>query len=104
MRISDWSSDVCSSDLGDSIWHFRVALALVGVGWNFMFIGGTTLLLQTYTPAEKAKTQGVNDFFVFGMVAMCSLGAGATYQIVGWTAVNLAVLPALLIEIGRAHV
>lgn len=82
---------------GDSIWHFRVALGLVGVGWNFMFIGGTTLLIQTYRPAEKAKVQGVNDFFVFGMVAVCSLGAGATYQFVGWEAINLAVIPALVI-------
>ena len=82
---------------GESIWHFRVALALVGVGWNFMFIGGTTLLIQTYAPAEKAKVQGVNDFFVFGMVALCSLGAGATYQFVGWQAINLAVIPALVL-------
>lgn len=84
---------------GDSITHLRVAMALVGLGWNFMFTGGTTLLLQTYTPAEKAKIQGINDFFVFGMVAVCSLLAGATYQTVGWAAVNLAAVPLLVMVI-----
>lgn len=81
---------------GDSIMHLRIAMALVGLGWNFMFTGGTTLLLQTYTPAEKAKVQGANDFFVFGTVAVCSLLAGGTYQSVGWAAVNLAAVPLLI--------
>ena len=85
---------------GHSLWHFRIAMALVGVGWNFMFTGGTTLLTETYTPAEKAKVQGINDFIVFGTVAMCSLAAGTTYQWVGWTAVNIAVFPALAIVLG----
>ena len=85
---------------GDSLVHLRVAMALVGVGWNFMFTAGTTLLLQTYTPAEKAKIQGINDFFVFGTVAVCSLAAGATYQAVGWAAVNLAAVPLLIAVIG----
>ncbi len=74
-------------------------MALVGVGWNFMFTAGTTLLLQTYTPAEKATIQGINDFFVFGTVAVCSLAAGATYQAVGWAAVNLAAVPLLVLVI-----
>jgi hypothetical protein len=71
-------------------------MAVVGLGWNFMFTGGTTLLLQTYTPAEKARVQGTNDFFVFGTVAVCSLLAGGTYQSVGWAAVNLAAVPLLI--------
>ncbi len=82
---------------GESITHLRIAMALVGLGWNFMFTAGTTLLLQTYTPAEKAKIQGINDFFVFGTVAVCSLAAGATYQAVGWAAVNLAAVPLLVL-------
>ena len=84
---------------GDSIMHLRIAMAVVGIGWNFMFTGGTTLLLQSYTPAEKAKTQGINDFFVFGTVAVCSLAAGATYQAVGWAAVNLAAVPLLILVV-----
>jgi predicted MFS family arabinose efflux permease len=82
---------------GDSFWHIAIAMALVGVAWNFMFTGGTTLLLETYTPAEKAKVQGINDFFVFGAVAVCSLAAGMIYQFVGWQALNVAVVAALAI-------
>lgn len=81
---------------GDSLWHLRVGMALVGLGWNFMFTAGTTLLLSTYTPAEKAKVQGVNDLFVFGTVATCSLAAGFVYQALGFFAVNLAAAPLLI--------
>ena len=81
---------------GDSLWHLRIGMALVGLGWNFMFTAGTTLLLSTYTPAEKAKVQGVNDFFVFGTVATCSLLAGVVYNAFGFIAVNLASVPLLI--------
>jgi MFS family permease len=84
---------------GDSIWHIGIAMALVGVAWNFMFTGGTTMLLETYTPAEKATIQGINDLFVFGTVAVCSLAAGALYQLVGWAALNVAVIPVLGVAI-----
>ena len=85
---------------GDTLMHLRIAMALVGVGWNFMYTAGTTLLLHTYSPAEKARTQGINDFFVFGTVAVVSLLAGGTYQTVGWAAVNLAAIPLLVLVIG----
>ena len=62
-----------------------------------MFTGGTTLLLETYRPVEKAKVQGINDLFVFGTVAICSLAAGAIYQFVGWQALNIAVVMALVV-------
>lgn len=81
---------------GDSLLHLRVGMALVGLGWNFMFTAGTTLLLSTYTPAEKAKVQGINDLFVFGTVAVCSLAAGVVYQTLGFFAVNLASAPLLV--------
>ncbi|MBS28382.1 MAG: MFS transporter [Alphaproteobacteria bacterium] len=84
---------------GDSIVHLRVGMALVGVGWNFMFTAGTTLLLTTYTPAEKAKVQGINDLFVFGTVAVCSLAAGVVYQTFGFIAVNLASAPLLVLVV-----
>jgi predicted MFS family arabinose efflux permease len=74
-------------------------MALVGLGWNFMFTAGTTLLLSTYTPAEKAKVQGVNDLFVFGTVAVCSLAAGVVYQTLGFIAVNLASAPLLVMVV-----
>ena len=84
---------------GDSLVHLRVGMALVGLGWNFMFTAGTTLLLSTYTPAEKAKVQGVNDLFVFGTVAACSLAAGVVYQTLGFFAVNLASAPLLVLVV-----
>lgn len=84
---------------GDSLVHLRVGMALVGLGWNFMFTAGTTLLLSTYTPAEKAKVQGVNDLFVFGTVAVCSLAAGVVYQTLGFFAVNMASAPLLVLVV-----
>jgi hypothetical protein len=76
--------------------HLRIGMALVGLGWNFMFTAGTTLLLSTYTSAEKAKVQGINDLFVFGTVAVCSLAAGVVYQKLGFFAVNMASAPLLV--------
>ena len=80
--------------------YFFSALALVGTGWNFLFIGGTTLLTSCYTSAEKAKVQGFNDFIVFGSAALGVLMSGATYNAFGWTAINYGVLPLILITLG----
>ena len=75
--------------------HFWLALLLLGVGWNFLFIGGTTLVTETYLPAEKAKAQGLNDFVVFGTVALTALSSGILHQWFGWTVLNYAVLPVI---------
>ncbi|HXH02153.1 MAG TPA: MFS transporter, partial [Candidatus Competibacteraceae bacterium] len=75
--------------------HFSVALMLLGMGWNFLYIGATTLLTETYAPAEKAKTQALNDCLVFGSVTLTALSAGALQQRFGWLAVNAGVLPAI---------
>ncbi len=80
--------------------YFFSGLALLGVGWNFLFIGGTTLLTQCYTPAEKAKTQGLNDFIVFGSAAIGTLMAGMTNAEFGWTAINVGVAPLILVTLG----
>ncbi|MDE0408578.1 MAG: MFS transporter, partial [Alphaproteobacteria bacterium] len=61
---------------GVQLMHFAVALFLNGVGWNFMFVGGSSLLTEVHTPAERAKLQGVNDFVVFGSIAVSSLFSG----------------------------
>ena len=82
---------------GTSLWHFWLALALLGVGWNFMFIGGTALLTRTYSETEKAKAQAFNDFVVFSTVTLSSLGAGALQYLVGWQIVNISVLPCVFI-------
>jgi len=84
---------------GITIYNFWVALFLLGVGWNFMFIGGTTLLTESYSPAEKAKTQGLNDFLVFGSVACASLSSGGLLHVFGWNAVNAGAMPFLLIAL-----
>ena len=80
---------------GVTIAHFVAALALVGIGWNFMYVGGTTLLTEAYAPAEKARTQGANDFIVFATMCVSSLASGAMVSTAGWDAVNRAVLPFL---------
>jgi MFS family permease len=84
--------------------HFLSALVLLGVGWNFAFIGGTTLLTQAYRPVEQLKVQAVNEFAVFGLVALATLSAGWLYDRFGWVTLNLAVVPlliaALIVAIG----
>ncbi|MBT3203034.1 MAG: MFS transporter [Gammaproteobacteria bacterium] len=82
---------------GTTLWHFWLALFLLGLGWNFMFIGGTTMLTKTYNEAEKAKTQALNDFTVFTTVAFASLGAGILQHQLGWIMVNISVIPFILI-------
>ncbi|MEM7056716.1 MAG: MFS transporter [Pseudomonadota bacterium] len=90
---------VCSfvSMSGITLTHFNVALGLLGIGWNFGFIGATALLTSAHTPQERARVQGLNDFLVFGLVTVASFGSGALMDSVGWTAVNVAMLPALAI-------
>lgn len=78
---------------GVSLPHFWWALLLLGAGWNFLFIGGTTLLTETYRPEEKAKVQGGNDFIVLAVQAATSLGSGALIAGTGWTAINQFALP-----------
>jgi MFS family permease len=82
---------------GVTVGHFVVGLVLVGIGWNFMYVGGTTLLTESYKPAEKARTQGVNDFIVFSIMGVSSLASGAMVSTAGWEAMNRAVLPFLAV-------
>lgn len=84
---------------GTTVTHFWIALTLLGVGWNFMFIGGTSLLTESYAPEEAAKTQGCNDFVVFSCAAASSLGAGALLHFLSWQLVNYAVIPFILMAL-----
>lgn len=77
---------------------FYVALLLLGVGWNFMFVGGTTLLAQSYTPAERAKTQGLAELMRYAATALATLGAGPLLARFGWATLNAAILPVLLLS------
>lgn len=80
---------------GVSLMHFWWALLLLGVGWNFMYIGGTTLLTETYRPEEKAKAQGSNDFIVFAVQGITSLSSGLLISRQGWETLNIFALPAV---------
>ncbi len=73
---------------GVSMPHFFVALILLGVGWNFLFIGGTALLVESYRPAEKARAQGANDFAMFCVMSISSFSSGALVSSAGWRWMN----------------
>jgi MFS family permease len=81
---------------GVDLQHFYLALIALGIGWNFSYIGATSLLGTTHTRAEQAKVQGLNDFLVLGFVAVGSFGSGALLEAFGWNAVQYAMMPALL--------
>lgn len=91
---------------GFQLMHFFGALVLLGIGWNFGFIGATTMLAGAHSPAERGRIQGINDVFVFGMVTVASFASGGlmncagTTAIAGWTAVNLAMVPFLTLAGG----
>jgi MFS family permease len=77
--------------------HFLIALALLGVGWNFIYTGATTLLTQTYRPEEKTLAQGAMDFWVYVTMAFTSLGAGALVTSRGWSWLNLGSIGLLVV-------
>jgi MFS family permease len=79
---------------GIGVAHFWVALVLLGVGWNFGFIGATALVTDCYRPEERARAQALNDALVFGCVAAASFSSGRLLDAGGWGAVNGIVLPA----------
>ncbi|MBP3126405.1 MFS transporter [Thalassospira sp. ER-Se-21-Dark] len=82
----------------DLIGNFWVSLVLLGVGWNFMFVGATTFLTENYRPSEQARVQAINEFCVFGTVAIASLSAGTIYAGSGWgTLLYSAALPVGLV-------
>ena len=81
---------------GHEVMHYWFALVLLGVGWNFLFVGGTTLLVSSYRPSERFRAQAVNDFSVFGTSALASLLAGSLLLQLGWSIVLLLAVPPLL--------
>jgi MFS family permease len=87
---------------GTTFAHFVVALALVGIGWNFVYTGATTLLTESLPPAEKARTQGANDFILFATMGVSSFSSGWLVSSAGWTWMNVAALPILAIVVAAA--
>jgi predicted MFS family arabinose efflux permease len=82
---------------GTAVWNFWVGLALLGVGWNFAFIGATTMVTECHDPHERNKVQAFNDFLVFGCMAIGSFSSGALLALFGWSAVNDMVFPVIVI-------
>src|SRR5690606_37217836 len=74
------------------------ALVLLGIGWNFLFVGGTTLLPKGYRDAERFRVQGLNDMLVFGAQATAALSAGAVLTSYGWASLVVVAIPLLILH------
>jgi MFS family permease len=84
---------------GITIAHFWITLILLGLGWNFGFIGATALVTDCYRPEERAKVQAANDFLIFGSVALASFSSGKLLSASGWESVNWLVFPPVAIAL-----
>jgi MFS family permease len=93
------SGAAVSGLLGIHFDNFAVGLVLLGLGWNFGFIGATTMLAACYEASERNKAQGLNDFLIFGTNALASLSAGTLLSALGWNSVNYAVFPLVVIAL-----
>ncbi|MDE0033595.1 MAG: MFS transporter [Deltaproteobacteria bacterium] len=82
---------------GEGVMEFWLSMLLLGVGWNFAFTGGTSLLTTSYNPAERAKTQGAMSFINYAFVAVVSLSSGALLHFFGWEWVNFSSIPLLAV-------
>jgi len=82
-----------------SVSNFVIALIALGVSWNFLFVGGTTLLTDAYRPEEKARAQGANDLMVFSTVTLTALTTGTVHHLFGWQMVNILAIPMLAIAL-----
>jgi len=87
---------------GVEIWRFTVALFVLGVGWNFMYTGATSLLTTAYRPSEKNRVQGFNDAVVFAVMVTSSLSSGALLHVQGWYTINAMSIPVVLAALGAA--
>lgn len=85
--------------MGLGEWNFRIALTMNGVGWNFLFVGATTLVTTCYRPSERGKAQALNDFLVFGTTATASFLAGFLQERLGWFPLNRASIVLILIAL-----
>jgi MFS family permease len=81
---------------GVSLWHFWIGLTLLGIGWNFAFVGATTMVTQCHRPEERNQVQAFNDFLVFGSMALGSFSSGLVLAGFGWAAVNQIVFPVVI--------
>lgn len=96
LGIIGMSACVIISVLSHDFVNYLTALICLGIGWNFLFVGGTVMLIRSYRPAERFKAQAVNDFAVFGTQALAALSGGSVIFIANWETLNLLCLPLLL--------
>jgi MFS family permease len=82
---------------GTEVTQFWIALVFLGLGWNFLYVGGSALLTETYRAEERSKAQGLNEFLIFGTVTVTALSSGALFHAFGWSAVNLGIVAPLLV-------
>ncbi len=82
---------------GRHVLHYGLAMVALGVGWNFLYVGGTSLLVRAHRPAERFRVQALNDFSIMGISAVASLSAGAVIQVLGWNGVLYGSIPAILV-------
>ena len=82
---------------GITVAHFWTVLILLGLGWNFAFIGATTMITQCHRPDERTKVQAFNDFLIFGSMAVSSFSSGQLLEYFGWQAVNEVVVPTVFV-------
>ncbi len=87
---------------GVNFMNFLVANVLVGLGWNFAYVGGSTLLTSTYKPSERAKVQASHDFTVYAATATAAALSGVLAARAGWFVINLAAIPLMLVIIAAA--
>lgn len=93
------ASCITIGTLGQTYTHFWAAQTLLGLGWNFLYVGATTLLTETYTVEERAKTQALNELLVFVVTGIAIFFSGQLLHNVGWSAVNLGALPLVLLTL-----
>ena len=84
---------------GNAMTNYWIALILLGLGWNFLFVGGTSLLPGSYNNSEKYKVQTLNDFLIFSLQVITSLSAGWFVFNFGWESVLLSVAPLLIVQL-----
>jgi predicted MFS family arabinose efflux permease len=89
---------------GQSVMHYTFALVLLGIGWNFLYVGGTSMLTLSYSMSERFKAQAVNEFSVFGTSATASLLAGTVMYVYGWSTLIVLPLPLLILILGGLYI
>jgi predicted MFS family arabinose efflux permease len=89
---------------GEALLNYLSGLILLGVAWNFLFIGGTSLLIKAYRPAEAAKVQAVHDFLIFAVVSLASFSAGSLLNSFGWRFLNMMVMPFLILVLAMIFI